>query len=394
MTEPLPWTFAGGGAYSEELAWLTDVLRAPATGHTQHRRLREDPRTAIAFEVLASGDDRRWLEAQLRMAAGQPWDAPVDIDTRALTAPVAAAATMLPIEPVAGARYQVGGRVLIVGDAPRPFEVGEIDAIGTDSVTLVAGTLNAWPAGTHVIPLREARVSPFPVFGRFTADASALVRVQFQLAEALDLPAAWAATLYRGFPVFDFCPAWTTDPSWAPDRLLEAVDNEMAAPAVFDLADVSLDAFGAQYVLAGVDEVGAFRSALWSLAGRAGAAWLPTWTHDVRLVAAVGNGASTIDVAGPLLSATELATNRRDLRLELFDGTVLHRRVTAAADLSGGIERLTLGAPIASGFGTGDLAMACFMQLCTQAADVNLLRYFDRTTLVCELTWKGLAHDV
>ena len=64
MADPAVWPFAPGGEYSEELAWLTDMLQAPSGG-TQHRRLRQSPRTVIAFAALESGAVRRRMDAML-----------------------------------------------------------------------------------------------------------------------------------------------------------------------------------------------------------------------------------------------------------------------------------------------------------------------------------------
>ena len=61
MADPVAWTFAAGGDYTEELAWLTDLLQAP-TGGTQHRRLRQSPRTTLTFSALESGANRRWMD--------------------------------------------------------------------------------------------------------------------------------------------------------------------------------------------------------------------------------------------------------------------------------------------------------------------------------------------
>ena len=78
MPDPIPWTFATGGEYTEEFQWLTDVLSAP-TGGTQHRRLRESPRTVVGFSALESGANRIWLDWQLRNHSAARWWVPVDI---------------------------------------------------------------------------------------------------------------------------------------------------------------------------------------------------------------------------------------------------------------------------------------------------------------------------
>ena len=121
MADPIPWTFATGGEYTEEFQWLTDVLAAP-TGGTQHRRLRDSPRAVLGFSALESGASRIWMDAQLRNHSAGLWWVPVAIDARELTAAVGAGATVLPAA-IAGARFVVGGKVLVIGDDPRKFAV-------------------------------------------------------------------------------------------------------------------------------------------------------------------------------------------------------------------------------------------------------------------------------
>ena len=130
----MPWTFAPGGEYTEELAWLTDVLAAP-TGGTQHRRLRESPRVVLGFSALESGASRLWLDWQLRQHSAALWWVPVAIDTRELSAAVGAGATVLPAD-IAGARFVVGGKALLVGDDPRVSEVVAISSVGASSLTI------------------------------------------------------------------------------------------------------------------------------------------------------------------------------------------------------------------------------------------------------------------
>lgn len=395
MADPVAWTFAAGGDYTEELAWLTDVLKAP-TGGTQHRRLRQSPRTTLTFSALESGANRRWMDVLLRANSAAAWWSPVSIDARALTADVAAASSSLPVD-VAAARFVEGGHALVVGTDPRRFEVLEIDVggVGGSTLTLAGTTANAWPAGTQVIPVRRARLAQMPQVGRFTADDSALVQLRFRLEEPLDTAAAMPGATYRGYPVFDgFAPAWTSDPVWVPERLTDVQDDDLATPFVADTAGVALGKVTMQYALDTAAAIGIFRAALFALAGRWSPAWVPSWTHDLRLAASVTGGQSYIDVDGPLLSTQPLAANYRDLRIELFDGTVLYRRINSVAAQSATTDRLTLGAALPSAFTTAEVKMISFLTLSVQDSDTNMLRYFDAQTMQCELVWRELDHEL
>src|SRR5690606_4471876 len=290
MPDPVPWTFAPGGGYSEELAWLTDVLEAP-TGGTQHRRVRTSPRTTIRFDALESGASRRWLDAQLRAHGAGRWWVPVAIDARQLGSAVSAAATVLPAA-VDGARFVAGGRVLGIGGNPRAFEVRTIQTVGASSITLTAGLDQGWPAGTLLLPLRAGRLAEVPQVARFTADDSALVPLRFELDEPLDTAAAMPGATYRSYPVFDaFAPVWTSDPVWSPERRVELVDDDIATPLAVDLAGVGLGKTVMSYAADTQASVESFRAALFALAGRWSPVWVPTWARDLRVVG-IGDGFS------------------------------------------------------------------------------------------------------
>lgn len=388
---PEPWVHPIGGEYSETLAWLTDVLQAGSTGATQHRRLREAPRTVLAFASQASGDAWRRLVLELRRRAAQAWDVPLAYDERALTASASIGATSLAVV-VAGARFVAGGRALLTSPDLGAWEAVEIDTVGTSTLTLADPTAQAWPAGTRVVPLRAARLDPMPAVQWFTADDGADLPLSWRLEDLLEETPATPATTYRGYPVFDLPPVWTADPEASPGRLLATLDNDFGPPAQADLAEVSLDRMVHQHVTESEAGAQALRAWLYLLAGRWGAAWVPSWTQDLRLVANVSNGATTIDVAGPLLSGHALPENLRDIRIELHGGTVLHRRINSVAAPSATVDRLTLDSAITTGFALSAVRTISWLRLCTQAADQNTLNYWAPGVIQTELAWQGLAH--
>ena len=392
--DPVPWAFATGGEYSERLDWLTDVPAGPV-GNTQHRRLRQSPRVTLAMASLEEARTRRRMDALLRDNAGGQWRAPVRVDTCRLTSAAAVDDTVLSLD-VDDARFVGGGHALLTSGDPFAAELVQIAAggVAAGALTLEGGVVTAWPAGTLVTPLRTARLTEFPQVSRFTSDASDVVDLSFGLLEALDDEAVVAGDTYRDFPVWPFRPVWTSDPAWVPQRELQGVDYEFAPPVLHDLAGMPQARTTMQYAQDTRADVVAFRQALFALAGRWKPAWVPSWAADVRIVANVSNGAITLDVEGPLLAGTALPNNQRDLRIELRDGSVRYCRVASFATLSASTERLTLASAIATGFAAADVVLASWMALSVQDADTNLLRYWTRDVMECELTWRQLVHEL
>ncbi len=392
--DPVAWPFFTGGDYAERLDWLTDVMVAP-TGNTTHRRIRQSPRVQVTFSTLEEGRARRRMESLLRDNSAGMWRVPLAVDGRRLGAAATAGATALTVD-TAGARFVPGGHALLQGDDPLVAEVVQIAAggVSSGSLTLEAELLADWPAWTRVTPLRRARLAEFPQIGRFTSDASDVVELSFRLEEALDDAPEILGDLYRGYPVWPFRPVWSSDPQWSPERGLQGSDDEVSAPFAYDLAGVPQGRVAMQYTAADRAEIMAFRKALYALAGRWSPVWVASWNSDARVVAGVANGATSIDIEGPNLAGVALASNQRDLRIELWNGTVLHRRITAVSTPSAGVERLSLDSAIATGFQSADVRLVSFIVLCTQDADTNLLRYWTGDVMECELTWRQLAHGL
>ena len=392
--DPIVWPFATGGEYSEQLDWATDVIPV-ASGGSQHRRLRQSPRVTLALSALEQGGARRRMEALLRANSAGRWWVPVWVDSAALTAAASAGATVLSLD-AADARFVAGGRALLwSGDALTAVVVSIAPGgVGASSLTLAAGLVAGAPAGALVVPLRLGRLAEFPQVGRFTAEASDVVDLSFRLDEPLDDAAVVAGDTYRGFPVWPFRPDWSSGPAWSPDRVVQGMDDGIGPPLAHDLAAVPQGKQAMSYQMTTPAEVVAFRRALFALAGRWSPAWVPSWNGDARVVAAVANGATSIDIQAPCFAGLPLPANQRDLRIELRNGTVLYRRITGATTPSAGVERLALDAPIAIGFAPADVLLVSLMTLCVQEADTNLLRYWTREVMECDLVWRQVAHGL
>ncbi len=391
MPDAIPWTWSAGGAFSERLDWLTDVLPA-YTGPEQHRRLRISPRIVWAFDSLESADRRRQMEAALIGNGADGWLAPLWPDAALLVAtwtvgdPTPALALDTTFR-----RFRVGGSVLLIAPDHEAFEVGVVAAISDGLVELEQAPASSWPAGTLVCPLVAARFEQMPNLSRFTSD-DAPVKVNLHSAEPVDWPEDAGAFSYRGLPVLERRPSGNADPSFAPDRVLERIDAGSGPVTVYDTVGIALSQWAASYVLIGRDEIAAFRSLLYVLAGRWGVIWVPSWCDDLRVVASMAAASVNLDVAWTGFSDWPLRPNRRDVRIELRDGTILYRRVTSAGPISGG-ERLVLDAAFGIDADVDEVLQVSFLMLARQDTDVNLLRYWRDDVVETEMQFRGVLAD-
>lgn len=391
MPDRIPWTFGACGDVAERMDWLTDVL-ASITGAEQHRRLRIAPRIVQQFETLESQGARRQMEHLLLVNGGGLWDLPLVQDGGTLESAALEGASTLAVDTWLR-RFKVGGRILVIRNDPRVFEVHTVAALTEELVTVVGELAGDWPAGTRVLPLVEGRFDQAPLLPRFTGE-DALVQLQFLLTEPVDWPAADDLPLYRTFPVLELRVDWATDPQLSPDRGMATVDNDTGLPTYYDQVGIPLTLFRFQYGLVGREEIADFRALLYLLAGRWGCVWVPSQAADLKVVADLVAGNSYVDVEWLGISGWPIKVGHRDVRIELVDGTVLYRRISSATQITGNSERLVLDAPLGVNATTAQVLLVSFMSLARQDSDTNLVKYWTDGLVQSELTLRAIFDDV
>lgn len=381
-----------GKGVQESLAWGTDVMIAPATAESQHRSWRASPRVGFEFEVLADGKARRLADMLLAGYAGE-WLLPIWHDVQWRSGTLAASATSVACA-TDGYEFVDGGKALLYTDA-RTWEVVEIDTVAIDHLGLVAATTADFGPGSRLYPLRRARVRQ-GAEERLSNDALSRRPLGFDLVEPCDWPLLESPTQYLGHDVLETWPDESNDPSASYARLEQGVDYDTAFPVVHDLAGVALRAQKSQWKLFGRAQYAWFRSLLFGRCGRLTPIWVPSFAADLQLVGDIAGGGALLPVEWAGYVKFGLGQpNRQDLRIELNDGTVFHRRVTAAAE-DGDSENLTLDASLSgSSIAPGAVRSIGFMALSTLASDeIELDHATDADGLTTATTgWQAVVPD-
>lgn len=388
--DPQPWPFAAGGEITEQLDWLTDVLQA-ATGPDQTRRLRQDPRITLSWSGLEQGGARRWLETLLHARGATGWLAPLHTDALALTAQLPAGSTLVPGD-ASALRIAAGGRALLIGATARPSEVVDVLSADAAGVALSAATTLAWSAGDRLLPLYAAHFDSLPTLSRFTADV-----VQYDVELVLDAPppvdAADDLPMYRDIPVLEFRADWKDDPTWQPARDTVTVDMDIGPVLVADLIGLPRTAWAASITAQGRAAIVALYRLLYRLAGRWQPIWLPSQGADLAPVSGITAAGTTLDVGWCGLTAAGVQPTRRDLRIELSDGTVLYRRVTAIATIGVDAERLTVDSAWGVTATAAQIVLVGWLLLGRQSSDVNKLTWWSGDVVRTHLDFTGVADD-
>lgn len=377
---------------TETLSWATDAMVASATAVGQHRSLRAGPRRSFGFELLAAYQERRVAD-MLLAGHGGSWLLPIWPDVQWLAAPAIGAETIACA--TAGHDFVVGGKALLYASVNR-WEVIDVAGIEAGHIALGAPVAAALGHGVRLYPLRRARVQG-GAEERLRNDTVGRRSIAFDIDELCDWPALAAPTMYLGHPVLTVRPDESDDPSASYGRLQQSVDYGTAQPAVFDLPDLALRAQQSSWKLFGRAEHSWFRSLLYTLDGRRAPIWLPSFASDLQAAAPIAGGGTALSIewAGYTLFGKG-KHNRKDVRIELTDGTVLYRRITDAVE-AGETETLTLSASLGpAGIVPGSIRAISFMALSTLASDeIEIEHMTDQDGVAtCTTGWQAVVPDV
>ncbi len=372
---------------TETLAWLTDVQRS-STGAELRRALRLAPRRSFAAQVLAAGPERTLFDLWVHTRASSPLALPIWPDMQLLGADLLPGSMAVACRTV-GFDFVAGGQAALLGESALDGELVTVDTVTPEGLTLGGPVIRTWPASTRLYPVRQARLAELPEVTRKT-DALLTAEVRFSVQEPCDWPAAVPAPLYRSAPVFAQRPDESQDLTRGFERLTELLDNDTGIPHLTDTAGRGFTLQQHRWALHGRSEQAALRGLLYHLRGQQRACWLPTHAADLLPLA---SSANTLTVARCGYAAhAPLAPGRRDVRLELLDGSSLHRRITAAAQV-GDTEVLALDGPAPA---ASNIARASFMALARLAGDeVQIDHITDADGLArVATTWRSLRDEL
>lgn len=360
---PVPPDWADG--VRETLDWLTDYLPA-RNGKAQKRELRQAPRRVIEFSVINDEQGRRVADAILNDAGGRYWLLPIWHDVQLLNAPLASDATSITCAP-AGRDFRAGGKALL-WLAVNDWTVLDVEDVVDGALVLSTATSRTWQAGTRLYPLRKAHLVEQPQETIWT-DESGTRSIQMLIDEPCDWVAGLPAATYRGVPVLELRPDQGEDLQQTFRRLQEPVDVGTGLVTLFDWGGRAFREASVTWLAYGVEANNELRSLLYGLRGRMQTLWVPTWNNDLKVTNDIAAASThiTVEWAGYTVFG-RMQPNRRDIRIELLDGTVYYRRLTDAQE-SGDSELLTIDSALGVLVQRQNIRQVSFLVLAEKASD-------------------------
>lgn len=192
--------------------------------------------------------------------------------------------------------FMQGDLIMVTNGDPDIYEVAEVTVVdlANDRVTFTPGLDLAWPAGTRVMPLREAFISDRVDFTAPT-DRVATLKLRFELV----LPEQ------RFGPAWGYCsPLWRFPIDWGQgvqtshDRVTYTLDNQTGPVQITDPGGRAIVGERVSVLLRGRSDLVTFRRFIAAANGRAERFYMPSFTRNIEPTADLDGDEMTVKSFG------------------------------------------------------------------------------------------------
>jgi len=371
----IAWTFVPdwGDGIRERLTASTDILQSESAA-SQRRQLRLAPRREFTGPMYAEGRERQLLDLAFFGWSDRIWLMPIWPDIQLLQIGIAADVDFIPCS-TEYLDFRAGGLAMLRGEDAFTSETVEILNVLSNGLQLKRNTQLAWSAGSRLYPARAAQLLDEPSLSKLT-DRLVEAEVRFLVVEACDWPEWLPTTLYRGRPVWDRQPDDTDNLTHSAQRLRSTLDSGFAQPLITDTARRALQVIGQRHLDLGREARARVRSFIYGMRGRQKAVWVPSHMDDLTLVATLSAVSTTMDIEN--IGYTRFSNGkpgRRDIRIELFDGSVFMRRLIGSTELDSQVERVGLDSALGAEVHPHQVARISWMNLMRFESDTQEIEH-------------------
>lgn len=339
-----PIEFDGDGTVTETLSFGTDVLPS-LDGGSQRVSFRKNPRQRLSGPVVVDGRARREIEALLFGWQSRSFGVGVWHERMTSTAAVSAGAVVIPAV-TAWVDLRVGQLVAIVTDS-RTYDVVTVLSFDSTSITLVSSLLNAYPAGSFVVPVRVGRMAQVISGKRYATSVERWI-LDF-LIDSNDVDSSFASaaafSTYGGKILLDDCQVMQSDSGVDVSyrTRVRVIDNNTGIVYQTTDWDRSERNHIKGFQVSTRQQLYELRQLLHEIRGQQQSFYLPTFADEliVTQTMSIGTATVTVDNIGFARYVVSRAP-RNILKVTFTDGTSLIRVVQAAIALSATEEQLTL----------------------------------------------------
>lgn len=377
---------------SERLEWKTDVITS-YKGQEQRRALRRAPRRFAEFYTGAvEPNDRRIMETAIFGWGSKNWALPIWWDGREITQEVPLGAFTIFADTVY-ADFQAGLPALLYTDSLH-YEAVDISQVFTDRITIVTPTIQSWPAGTILYPIRSAKIDGSVAVERWDGAAS-FERIRFNFERAAAYAESQGSASHNGYPVLELAPNWVEAPQLTYDRKTMIFDPQVGRRSYEDESGVPFMTQSQRYTFLTKQESDSWRKYIYAMRGSQRAMYVPTWTSDLQVVSVIEANALAIDAQHT--NRTLLvgqAAGRRNIRIKLTSGQVFYRAITGSSELNDSTERFNISQAFGIRIQPSEIALVSYMSLSRFDSDAFEFAWWSGDVCDVSVALRSFNHGV
>lgn len=384
-----------GADLRETLQWKTDVLTA-YDGTEQRFRLMANPRRNLEYRVSTPTQELRALFSNILYGWHERLFAlPVWYSETRLSADAFIGDSSITLDSVNFDDLQVGGLVVLWVRGTYTYEVFTVTDITGNVVSLDSTLQKDWPQGIRVYPAVLANLQ-LTATVEHDSDILSRLDVDFIVKDAPARTASDPNPTYRTLPVLDTPVDWGKDQKTDLYRKATEIDFGRVSEIYRDIESaVPQEVVPFRWVFAQRADIESFIQWLYSKSGRLKPFWFPTWRTDMVVTQTIAASDTTITIKNiKYTTYVNLGTNRKDIMIELKDGTKFYRRITAASVLSDTEESLTIDASLGVSVAPSDIKRVSYMWIVRLDTDRVEMLWHSYDGMTVDLSFRSLNYDV
>ena len=375
------WLWRPNADMSESLEWMTDIIEAH-NGSEQRIQIRQEPRQSFDVSLLLTDAiQQARVRSLLSSWHHKLWGWPCWHEAATLSVAAAQNAFSVQVN-TENADWREGGLALIF-ESPNKYQILEDLEVGVGVLTFSSALLSTYDAGSWVLPLRLARLSP-RIDRQDDIGNDLEYSMSVSVLDNTEIASTPSAVQYLGYDVLtDRLLLSGTSTKRQITRPLDVLDPGTGGWDVFSKNDFSSIATEHQWLLKTSEQCWNFRKWLHRRSGALRPTWIPSYVDDLKLVVAPSGATTTLQIYDAnyrTLGLNKIGTTH--IAVFSSSGSFVCRQITNAVVGSGGQENITINTSL----GFSDAYKISFLPLCRFAGDKLTLKWNRVGAAMCSST--------
>lgn len=378
--------------YVESYQFMTNIITS-YNDKEQRIGLRKYPRLSIDYNVVISKYKYELLTAALWKTSSYEFTIPYWSDASLLTTSISAPTLTLDVDETTYRRFKVG-KFLVITDLVN-YETLPIDSFTSNTITLTSPTQYSWGTiNTKVYPAVSVRFRSSPNIVPIKEDLFEAT-FNFESAETIDMDNTEISSLYRSIGILTDTSNWLKSHGTTYAKKIETIDSGTSiSKRVFTVGETNSIVQKYNIYETTKTDIHSIISYLMYRKGKLKPIWVPTWTSDLTLALPIFTVDTEVYVNTIGIETYYFSINKRDIMIQLTDGSQYFRRISNPIDQNDGTEKFTIDSTLPVDVALSDVRIICFVSLMRLNSDSVKITWRNERTIESELTFKSINHDL